>query len=56
MLQVPVATRVAVEPETVQTEEVSDVKLTVSPDDAVALRLTVPAESGVDGGGVKEMV
>ena len=42
-------TRVAVVPETVQTNGVVEAKLTVSPELAVALRLIVPADSDVDG-------
>ena len=36
IVQVPPPTMVTVVPETVQVEEVADVKVTVSPDDAVA--------------------
>ena len=37
-MQVPPPTMVTVVPETVQVEEVADVKVTVSPDDALAER------------------
>jgi len=40
MVQVPARMRVAVFPETVQTDEVSEAKLTASPELAVAVRLT----------------
>ncbi len=49
MAQVPTETIVAVVPETVQTDVVVDAKLTVRPELAVALRLTVPADRCVVG-------
>jgi hypothetical protein len=39
MVQVPAASRLTVEPDTVHTEELVDAKLTGRPDDAVAARL-----------------
>ena len=47
MVQVPTATKVTVAPDTVQTEEVVEAKLTASPDDAVALTVNgaVPGAS-----------
>jgi hypothetical protein len=54
--QVPAATNVTVLPETVQIEVVVDAKLTGSPEEAVALTVTVPADNGVFGIVVKVMV
>ena len=56
MVQLPTVSRVAVEPETVQTDGVVDAKLTGSPDEAVALRLTDFADSGVPGMAAKLIV
>ena len=57
MLQVPAPTIVTVEPLTVQTGVVVDAKLTSKPDDAVAVRLTVPAGANVvSDGSVKVIV
>jgi hypothetical protein len=56
MVQFPVVTKVAVVPETVQTSGVVEAKLTVSPELAVALRLTDPVDSVVAGFAVKVMV
>jgi hypothetical protein len=47
---------VTVLPETVQIEVVVDAKLTGSPEEAVALTVTVPADNGVFGIVVKVMV
>ena len=54
-MQVPTETIVAEVPETVQIDVVVDAKLTVRPEDAVALRLTVPADSAVVGIAAKVM-
>ena len=45
MVQVPTATRVTVAPETVQTDGVVEAKLTVRPEDAVAVSLNGAAPS-----------
>jgi hypothetical protein len=45
MLHVPVVSSVAVLPETVQTLGVDDVKVTASPELAVALRVNAPAST-----------
>jgi hypothetical protein len=55
-VQLPTASRVAVEPETVQTDGVADAKLTGSPDEVVALKLTVPTDSAVAGIAAKLIV
>jgi hypothetical protein len=44
-VQVPTAASVTVDPATVHTEEVSDAKLTASPEDAVALIVNGAAPS-----------
>jgi hypothetical protein len=49
IVQAPVDRRVAVEPATEQTDGVVDAKLTGKPDEAVALRPTVPVNRVVDG-------
>jgi hypothetical protein len=49
MVQYPTATGVAVFPETEQTGSVADAKLTGNPEEAVALRLTDPADNVVAG-------
>ena len=54
-MHVPAETKVAVVPETVQTDVVVDAKLTVRPELAVALRLTDPADSAVVGIAVNVM-
>ena len=41
IVQVPVVTKVTVEPLTVQTPVVAEVYVTVKPDEAVAVKLTV---------------
>ena len=56
MAQVPIATSVTVEPETVQTGKVVETTLTGSPEEAVALRVTVPVTSVVAWSAGKVMV
>jgi len=56
IVQVPTASKVAVFPEIVQMDGVVAAKLTGKPDEAVALRLTDPANSAVDGIEAKVMV
>jgi hypothetical protein len=48
--------KLAIAPATVQTVAVVEAKLTGKPDEAVALRLTDPANSAVDGIEAKVMV
>nr|BFE58336.1 hypothetical protein GCM10020063_028620 [Dactylosporangium thailandense] len=55
-VQVPSEIRVTVAPETVQTPVLLLPNVTVSPDDAVATRVTVLADSGVSGVGVNVIV
>jgi hypothetical protein len=55
-LQVPTASSVAVDPETVQSDAVVDVNVTGKPDDAVAFRLTDPVTNVVAGITAKLMV
>ena len=49
MVQVPPASRIAVLPETVQTDGVMDAKLTGWPEEALAFRPTDPTASAVAG-------
>ena len=56
IVQVPIASRVATLPETVQTDGVVDAKLTGKPEEAVAARLTDPVVSVVVGIALKLMV
>ena len=49
IVQVPPAKRAAVLPDAVQTDAVVEAKLTASPEEAVAVRLTDPVASGVVG-------
>ena len=51
MLHVPTATIVTVEPDTEQTLELFEAKLTSKPDDAVAVRPTVPSGANVASDG-----
>lgn len=55
MVQVPAATRVTVVPETVHAEGVVEVKLTVRPEEADALRVNVPLPSVRVGSGPNAM-
>ena len=52
----PALTRLTLAPETVQTEAVFDAKLTVSPEDAVAVNDTGPADWAISGGCVNVIV
>jgi len=56
MVQVPTSSKLAVFPETVQIEGVEEAKLTGSPDETVALRLTDPVTSVEVGIATKLMV
>jgi hypothetical protein len=56
MVQVPVAISVTVAPDTLHTEVVSDVKLTVNPELAVALNLNGCEPSVLFGSDPKAMV
>jgi hypothetical protein len=56
MEHVPIVRSVTTFDETVQTVVLLEVKLIVRPEEAVAVRLTVPALNGVLFGALKEMV
>ena len=56
MVQVPAPTSVAIAPDTVQTDEVSDMKLTCKPEDAVAMIVNGAVPKARLGGALKLMV
>ena len=56
MGQVPTASRITAEPDTEHIELVVVEKLTGKPEDALALKLTVPVNRVVDGMAAKVMV
>ena len=56
MVQVPAVNRVTVLLETVQTDSVCEVKVTVKAEEAEAVSERVPADNGVSAGCVKVIV